>query len=123
MLDLVDILLNIHLYPGQNPVLMICGLDEAGRGPVMGPLVVAAVLVEDDRLFREWGVKDSKMHRPEERERLADLIMAHSSWRVVVIGPDSIDGRKGTTSLNTLEIRAFASLIDELRPEKAYVDA
>jgi ribonuclease HII len=102
---------------------MMCGLDEAGRGPVMGPLVVAAVLVEDDRLFREWGVKDSKLHRPEERERLAELIKAHSSWKVVLIEPCSIDERRGSTSLNTLEIRAFASLLDDLRPQKAYVDA
>jgi len=102
---------------------MICGLDEAGRGPVMGPLVVAAVMVEDDRLFREWGVKDSKLHKPEERERLAELIQANSTWKVVMIDPGAIDERKGTTSLNTLEIRAFAALIDELQPQIAYVDA
>ncbi len=89
----------------------------------MGPLVVAAVLVEDDRLFREWGVKDSKLHKPEERERLAELIKAHSSWKVIIIGPGSIDERRGSISLNTLEIRAFASLLDELRPHKAFVDA
>ena len=89
----------------------------------MGPLVVAAVLVEDDRLFREWGVKDSKQHKPEERERLGALIRSFSSWKVVVIGHDQIDERKGSTSLNTLEIRAFASLMDELKPRKAYVDA
>ncbi len=89
----------------------------------MGPLVVAAVMVEDDRLFRDWGVRDSKLHKPEERERLAELIKAHSSWKVVIIEPGSIDERKGSTSLNTLEIRAFASLLDELQPHKAYVDA
>jgi len=102
---------------------MICGLDEAGRGPVMGPLVVAAEMVEDDGPLREWGVKDSKLLGPEERERLSHLIMANSSWKVVVIEPGTIDGRKGSTSLNTLEIRAFASLLDELRPQRAYVDA
>lgn len=89
----------------------------------MGPLVVAAVMVEDDRLFREWGVKDSKLHKPEERERLAELIQANSTWKVVMIDPGAIDERKGTTSLNTLEIRAFAALIDELQPQIAYVDA
>ncbi|HUT27252.1 MAG TPA: ribonuclease HII [Methanomassiliicoccales archaeon] len=102
---------------------MICGLDEAGRGPVMGPLVVAAVMVEDDRLFREWGVRDSKLHKPEERERLAELIRSHSSWKVVVIGTEEIDERRGSISLNTLEIQAFASLLDDLRPHKAFVDA
>jgi len=89
----------------------------------MGPLVVAAVMVEDDRLFREWGVRDSKLHKPEERERLAELIRSHSSWKVVVIGTDEIDERRGSTSLNTLEIQAFASLLDDLRPHKAFVDA
>jgi len=80
-------------------------------------------MVEDDRLFREWGVKDSKLHKPEERERLAELIQANSTWKVVMIDPGAIDERKGTTSLNTLEIRAFAALIDELQPQIAYVDA
>lgn len=89
----------------------------------MGPLVVAAVMVEDDGPLREWGVKDSKQHTPEERERLAELIRSNFPWKVVIIEPGCIDERKGSTSLNSLEIRAFATLLDDMRPRKAYVDA
>ncbi len=38
---------------------MMCGVDEAGRGPVMGPLVVCAVFVEGDAALKDLGVKDS----------------------------------------------------------------
>ncbi len=55
---------------------MFCGVDEAGRGPVMGPLVVAAVYVDDDTLLREIGVKDSKKLSPKRREAMYDQIIA-----------------------------------------------
>ena len=55
---------------------MICGIDEAGRGPVLGPLVIAGVAVESDVPFRELGVRDSKKLSPERREALAPRLSA-----------------------------------------------
>ncbi len=49
---------------------MICGIDEAGRGPVLGPLVVAGVMVESDVPLRQLNVRDSKKLTPERRELL-----------------------------------------------------
>ena len=54
---------------------MMCGVDEAGRGPVMGPLVVCAVFVEDDAALKDLGVKDSKKLTPKAREKLYDRII------------------------------------------------
>ena len=57
---------------------MFCGVDEAGRGSVMGPLVVGAVYVEDDDFLKDIGVKDSKKLTPKSRERMYDRIVAEA---------------------------------------------
>jgi ribonuclease HII len=102
---------------------MICGVDEAGRGPVIGPLVVAGVMVESDVPFRHLGVRDSKKLAPERREALAPEIERLGRCRVVVIPAEEIDATRAEMSLNDFEARVFASVISELRPETAYVDA
>jgi ribonuclease HII len=53
---------------------VICGVDEAGKGSVLGPLVVAAVGARSDESLRDLGVKDSKLLSAKERERLYPLI-------------------------------------------------
>lgn len=101
---------------------MICGADEAGRGPVIGPLVVAAVMVEDDLSLRELGVRDSKLLSPARKEELYDRIMDVARVETSVAAPEEIDAwRKG--SLNDLEVQHFAAVIDRLAPHKVYVDA
>ena len=47
---------------------MICGVDEAGKGPVIGPLVVAAVMVKNLKFIDDLGVKDSKILSPTRRK-------------------------------------------------------
>ena len=101
---------------------MICGADEAGRGPVIGPLVVAAVMVEDDLSLRELGVRDSKLLSPARREELYDRIMAIAKVETSMATPEEIDSR-GEGSLNELEVQHFAAVIDRLAPHKVYVDA
>ncbi|MEC7416057.1 MAG: ribonuclease HII, partial [Candidatus Thermoplasmatota archaeon] len=49
---------------------MICGVDEAGKGPVMGPMVVAAVSVENAKLVENLGFKDSKLLSSQRRLKL-----------------------------------------------------
>ena len=53
---------------------MICGVDEAGRGPVIGPLVVAGVKCENDIQLKEIQVRDSKKYTPIKRTQLAEKI-------------------------------------------------
>ncbi len=102
---------------------MIVGVDEAGRGPVIGPLVVAGVAVETDVELRHMNVRDSKKLSPERREALAPEIEKVSTYEVVVIPAERIDLMRSEMSLNDFEAKLFAEVIDKLRPETAYVDA
>ena len=54
----------------HQPLGVICGVDEAGKGSVLGPLVIAAVGVTAESIVADLGVKDSKLLSPQERERL-----------------------------------------------------
>lgn len=102
---------------------MICGLDEAGRGPVIGPLVVAAVMVDDEGPLRAMGVADSKLLTRRRREELDLLIRDIATVQTVMISANDIDTFLKDSTLNLLEVRYFAALIDRLRPERVYIDA
>ena len=102
---------------------MIVGVDEAGRGPVIGPLVVAGVAVESDVPLRQMNCRDSKKLSPEKREALAPEIEKVSRFEVVVIPAEQIDVMRAEMSLNDFEAKLFAEVIAKLRPETAYVDA
>ena len=102
---------------------MICGVDEAGRGPVLGPLVIAAVAAVDDRALRDLHVKDSKQLTKKKRAELAPLISACARVETLVISAAEIDAYRLNGSLNDLEAAGFATLIQRLQPAQAYVDA
>jgi ribonuclease HII len=102
---------------------MICGVDEAGRGPVLGPLVVAGVALASDAPLRAMGVRDSKRLTPARRERLALRIQEVAEVDVAVVSAEAIDAARERMSLNAFEAELFARVIDRLRPETAYVDA
>jgi ribonuclease HII len=76
--------------PGNFTGPLICGVDEAGRGPLAGPVVAAAIILSDD--LDTVGIKDSKKLSPKERENLKDRIERSSSkWTVGVVGPEVVD--------------------------------
>lgn len=102
---------------------MIVGVDEAGRGPVIGPLVVAGVAVESDIRLRQLNVRDSKKLSAERREALAPEIEKLTKYEVVVIPAERIDVMRAEMSLNDFEAKLFAEVIRRLHPETAYVDA
>ncbi len=93
---------------------MICGADEAGRGPVIGPMVVAAVKVDDDSFLREIGVRDSKKCTPQRRERLAREIMENCEYALKVVEPEEIDRMRESMTMNELEVKIFADVLKEL---------
>jgi ribonuclease HII len=68
---------------------LICGVDEAGRGPLAGPVVAAAVILDPLRVPK--GLDDSKMLEPEEREVLFDKICASAEVAVAIAPPARID--------------------------------
>jgi ribonuclease HII len=68
----------------------ICGVDEAGRGPLAGPVVAAAVVFEDT--FQDVRIKDSKALSTKQREKLFDYIKESAlSWAIIAVGPRRID--------------------------------
>jgi len=100
------------------------GVDEAGRGPVLGPLVVAGVLADDERALAALGVKDSKKLAPARRETL-DLAIRGAAAAVVVrvAEPAELDRAMARGSLNALEAELFAEVLDALGADEAAVDA
>ncbi len=101
----------------------ICGVDEAGRGPVIGPLVVAGVLVEDESRLLAIGVRDSKKCTPQRRERLAIEIKKVTECAITVLKAEEIDSLRERATINEIEAEIFAQVIERLKPEKAIVDA
>lgn len=103
---------------------MICGVDEAGRGPCFGPLVVAGVLVENDAELIRIGACDSKQLTPKKREQLAPIIKKISKkFEIIVLPAADIDDLRKTMTLNELEVFVFSKIIEKLKPDVCYVDA
>ncbi len=102
---------------------MFCGVDEAGKGAVLGPLVVAAVACRTHRDLSGIPVKDSKALKPAERTLISDLITTRLPSAILVIDASDIDILRRCGNMNLLMARAHARVIAELRPHRAYVDA
>ena len=99
----------------------ICGIDEAGRGPLAGPVVVASVILPADSMIE--GVNDSKKISEKKREKLYDQILEEAiSYGVGIIGQDEIDEinilnatKKGLTlSLKELTVKPDLIVVDAL---------
>ncbi|MDD1668482.1 MAG: ribonuclease HII [Methanomicrobiales archaeon] len=101
---------------------MICGVDEAGKGAVLGPLVVAAVACGSDEEAAAVGARDSKSLSPKRREEIYPEILARFPVATRVISPREIDARP-RASLNTCIARAHAAVVSDLSPDLAILDA
>jgi ribonuclease HII len=110
--------------------VLIAGVDEAGRGCILGPLVVAGVLVKEENLhvLRQLGVKDSKLLSPKKRETLfTEISRLSEKHHVVKLLPSEIDRavecKRKLHKLNRLEAQTMTQIINALKPDEAYVDA
>ena len=102
---------------------MFCGVDEAGRGSVMGPLVVGAVYVSDDSFLKDIGVRDSKKLTPKMRERMyGQIVSAADRYEVVVISAEDIDRRRERESLNEIELDMFREAVSKMPVNRVYAD-
>ena len=99
----------------------ICGIDEAGRGPLAGPVVVAGVIMPKDSMIE--GVNDSKKVSEKKREKLYDVILEEAiSYSVAIIGQDVIDDmnilnatKQGVTKVvEELDVKPNLILVDAL---------
>ena len=102
---------------------MICGVDEAGKGPVMRPMVVAGVSVKNYKLIENLGFKDSQLLSSQRRLELFNLIKQNYSYEIEVINVEKIDEYRMKNQLNLLNRKAFEKVISKLNPKVAYVDA
>jgi len=110
--------------------MQIAGVDDAGRGSIIGPLAIAGVLIDqkDSPTLMDLGVRDSKRLSARRREQLAAQIKELAlKYHVVLLSPAEIDmvvetGKK-LHKLNRLEAQAMAKVIRTLKPDVAYVDA
>ncbi|MGQ9719000.1 MAG: ribonuclease HII [Nitrososphaerales archaeon] len=108
----------------------VAGVDDAGRGSMLGPLVIAGVCLVDDKLesLTEMGVRDSKLLSPNRREVLYQKIVDISDRvSLIKLAPEIIDdyvskGKK-YKKLNYLEAVSMARVIEPLGAEIVYVDA
>ena len=98
--------------------MLIIGIDDAGRGPVIGPMILAGVLVnqETEKEFVKLGVRDSKALLPKKREKLAEEIKSKSiAYHAVIIPVREIDGKDNDNlNLNQREAVAAAQIINKL---------
>jgi len=108
----------------------VAGVDDSGRGPIIGPLVIAGVLMDEEKVggLLSIGVKDSKLLTPESRSYLAQKIQTVASKvSYVELTPAEIDevvmkGRR-LQRLNLLEAKSMAKVIADLKPNAVWVDA
>jgi ribonuclease HII len=98
-------------------------VDEAGKGSVLGPMVIAAVGVPSEDVFSEIEVHDSKLLSPKVRERLYAIIRKRFRVVTVRIEAHEIDEIRMGMTMNACVARAHARVIDKLSPTLAYVDA
>lgn len=102
---------------------MFCGVDEAGRGSVMGPLVVGAVYVEDDAFLKDIGVRDSKKLTPKSRERMYDRIISEAcDYAVIIASAADVDERREKMSLNEVELEMFREAVSKCQVSRVYAD-
>ena len=109
-------------------MVLICGIDEARRGPVLSVMVMCGALIEEEDLPKLIKLKprDSKLMTADEREDLyPKLIKVLKHCKIFIISPEEIDkavhGHDGL-NLNKLEAVKQAEILNEFNPEKAIID-
>jgi len=97
------------------------GIDEAGKGPVIGSMFVVGV--QNFEGLDELGVKDSKRLSPSRREYLAKLIEEATEVHVVEFTATEIDDSRKRHTLNEIMVELFSAVIMHFQPDRAFVDA
>jgi ribonuclease HII len=107
--------------------MIVCGIDEAGRGPIIGPMVIAGVSFKEEVLLKlaKIGVRDSKTLSPAKREelyyRIKDLA---ENYHIVKISPAEIDNAIFSgLKLTKLEAKYIAEIMKKVEAEIYYIDS
>ena len=106
--------------------MQICGVDDAGRGSMLGPLVIAGISIDKSKIRKlsKLGVKDSKKLTSKSREELfKKIILLVDDYHIVKIPTRSIDSSVKKHNLNQLEAKYMAKVISKLNPQTSFVDS
>jgi len=106
--------------------VLVCGVDEAGRGSLLGPLVIAGVSIKQSKIKKlsSMGIKDSKKLSRSKRKKLYKKIIEFAdNYYVIRINPKTIDRSVNNHKLNFLEAKYMAKIISKLKPNVSYVDS
>ncbi|HET6517462.1 MAG TPA: ribonuclease HII [Nitrosopumilaceae archaeon] len=106
--------------------MQVCGVDDAGRGSLVGPLVIAGVSLSKTKIRKlsTMGIKDSKKLSPLQREKLYKKIIKFAdAYCIAKINPSTIDKSVSKHELNNLEAKYMARVISKLNPNVSYVDS
>lgn len=117
----ISIVNNLRLHDG----ILVGGVDEAGRGSIIGPLVVAGISVRETKIAQltEMGVRDSKALTPKARARLfGEIMKVADSVCIRKVNPVEVDDSVSLRGLNRLEAKVMASVINNIGADEVYVD-
>ncbi len=103
----------------------LAGVDEAGKGPVIGPMVVCGVAAESGEFeeLRRLGVKDSKALSRSRREELYSEIVERCEVKIRVIEADELNELMNDLTINEILYQTYSGIISSLKPDLAYVDS
>ncbi len=106
--------------------MYVCGVDDAGRGSVLGPLVIAGILIHHSKLqlLKSMGVRDSKRLTKQSRHKLYNKIIdLADDYYVAKISAKKIDRYVYQHNLNLLEAEYMGKTISALKPQISYIDS
>ncbi|NYT01470.1 MAG: ribonuclease HII [Methanosarcinales archaeon] len=106
--------------------MLLLGIDEAGKGPVIGSMFVAGVVVAEEDLFdfAAIGVKDSKLLPPARREVMEKRIISLAREHYVLeVSCQMIDELRQVMTMNEIMVRAHAQVLSRLQADRAMLDA
>jgi ribonuclease HII len=108
--------------------VFVGGIDEAGRGPVIGPMVMAIAVIDDMNKLKNVGVRDSKELSPQGRSRLLNVLRSILTYMdYEVIEPETIDRYVYLNALNKLEAEVAVKLIGRalriVNLDRVYIDS
>ncbi len=101
--------------------MKIIGIDDAGRGPVIGPMILSGVLAEEKDIdkIKQWGAKDSKLLTFEKRAEIQTKILQNFETATTITLASEIDNSINSgTNLNTIEAIKAGKIINELLKDK-----